>query len=209
MYLRAVMEGFFEEGGKNARMRKDLSNRFEKEGRQSLYAELVALDKEYAASIHPNDTQRLLRALEIYYATGETMSTHFARQEKGRERRFSRILLVGLGCDREDLYQRINRRTDIMFECGFKDEVEWLLARGYDRHLKPLQSIGYRHMIEHICDGVALDECKALLARDTRRYAKRQMTWFRKMDLRWFHVTDTKGITQCIDQFLKNPPAFH
>ena len=161
-------------------------------------------DLTSAKRIHLNDSQRLLRALEVFYATGVPWSEHITRHKQQTESVvFTNALQLGLTTDRDTLYQRINMRCDSMLNSGLEKEVLKLLAMGYDRTLKSLGSIGYRHMINYI-DGIwTRDETSRLLARDTRRYAKRQYTWFSKLsDLQWFDVDEKQNILQTVDAWL-------
>ena len=203
LYLRALTEGLFEGEAHHPELREQLRQRFDREGCSKLHEELMLIDRNSAIKIHKNDKHRLLRALEIYYATGKNWSEHLELQSKNRKpSRFTKILKIGLTCDRETLYQRINKRTSYMLQSGLKEETLALLKRGYGRDLKPMQAIGYRHMIGHLYDNWSMDETERLLARDTRRYAKRQYTWFKKMDIDWIEVSRENEIFSKITSFL-------
>ncbi len=203
LYLRALTEGLFEGEAHHPELREQLRQRFDREGCSKLHEELMLIDRNSAIKIHKNDKHRLLRALEIYYATGKNWSEHLDLQSKNRKpSRFTKILKIGLTCDRETLYQRINKRTSYMLQSGLKEETLALLKRGYGRDLKPMQAIGYRHMIGHLYDNWSMDETERLLARDTRRYAKRQYTWFKKMDIDWIEVSRENEIFSKITSFL-------
>lgn len=202
LYLRALTEGFFDVKIDNPELRQKLYEKLEKEGRSKLHEELSLCDSKMADKIHTNDTHRLIRGLEIYHSTGKSWSQHIDEQLAGsKEERFTKILQIGLTCDREVLYERINKRTQMMLRAGLRDEVEKLLKMGYGRELKPMQAIGYRHMIGHLLDYWTVEETERLLARDTRRYAKRQYTWFRKSDIEWFDVDSEELILKRIDAF--------
>ena len=182
-------------------LRNSLHKRLDKEGSATLHRELALLDPESAARIHPNDTQRLLRGLEIYYLTGITWSQHLANQTK-RPHRY-RACKIGLTRPRKDLYTRINIRVHHMVAEGLLSEVRNLLARGYDKNLKSMQSIGYRHMINFIENKWSWEKSLELLARDTRRYAKRQYTWFAgDSEIKWYGVNETETIFHAIELFL-------
>jgi tRNA dimethylallyltransferase len=145
----------------------------------------------------------VLRALEIYQATGRPWSEHIDRHQKKRVGRFTDILQIGLTCERELLYRRIDLRTSLMLASGLEEEVRGLIARGYSPQLKSMQAIGYRHMnnyLQNVWDKV---ETERMLARDTRRYAKRQYTWFGSSpDLQWFDVQDQGGIIKRINDWI-------
>jgi len=201
LYLKGLLEGLFEIPGVPEPVRINLRQRLAEEGRAVLFAELSLCDPESAGRIHPNDTHRLLRALEIFQATGRTWSEHLRKQQARPA--LARVLQIGLLCERTALYDRINLRVEKMIEEGLPAEVEKLLAMGYDPGLKAMQSIGYRHMVQYLQGQWDWEETLFLLARDTRRYAKRQMTWFGGDPfIRWFAPTDTPAIFDCVSGFL-------
>ena len=175
-YIKALIYGLFEEGPGDAAVRCRLRQQAADEGTAALHRRLAAIDPEAAAKIHPNDTYRIVRALEVFSVTGEPLS-RFQRRHGFRQPRFH-TLELGLTWPRPILYERIDRRVDAMLEEGFLDEVRQLLADGYSRDLKSMQSLGYRHLAAVIDGEVPLDEAVRTLKRDHRRYAKRQLTWF-------------------------------
>ena len=203
LYLRALEEGLFEMPPCDESIRQGVRERLEKEGGAALYAELARVDAVSAARIHPNDTYRLLRGLEIYEATGIPWSEHLCR---GRQNALvSNSLKIGLTWEREKLYDRINRRVGQMVSEGLLDEVRSLLDRGYGPELKPMQAIGYRHMVEHLQGVRDWDETLTLLARDTRRYAKRQYTWFRRDSaIHWLEPVRGEEILSLVEDFISN-----
>ena len=201
LYLKGLLEGLFEIPAVPEAVRASLRQRLAEEGRAILFAELGQCDPESASRIHPNDTHRLLRALEIFQATGRTWSEHLRAQQVRPA--LTKVLQIGLHCERDALYERINLRVEKMVEEGLLAEVEKLLAMGYDPGLKAMQSIGYRHMLQYLQGEWDWDETLFLLARDTRRYAKRQMTWFgNDPNILWFAPTDTVPIFDCVSGFL-------
>ena len=140
-------------------------------------------------------------ALEVFLTTGVPISQCREKHDFKQDRYQS--LTFGLHMDREKLYDRINRRVDIMMEQGLLDEVKNLVARGYSLELKSMQSIGYRHMGMYLKGEVSLDEAVRLLKRDTRRYAKRQFTWFNKeKNLIWINAKDTQKAVDMVKDFL-------
>ncbi|OEU56625.1 MAG: tRNA (adenosine(37)-N6)-dimethylallyltransferase MiaA [Desulfobulbaceae bacterium S3730MH12] len=204
LYLRALISGIFEGPPSDSVIRKKLKQRLKEEGHHALHKELVLYDGISANKIHPNDTQRLLRALEIYHSTGRSWSTYLESKASNRQRiHFSNMLQIGLACDRSVLYDRINLRTEIMLDSDFEKEVRGLLDMGYGRGLKSMSSIGYRHMINYIFGDYQYEEMKRLLARDTRRYAKRQLTWFGKNDdLHWIEVKNISRVMKTVELLL-------
>ncbi|MEW6218052.1 MAG: tRNA (adenosine(37)-N6)-dimethylallyltransferase MiaA [Thermodesulfobacteriota bacterium] len=204
LYLRALSQGLFAMPALDERVRQELRDRLAGEGEARLHAELAAVDPQAAARIHPHDHQRLLRALEIHASTGRSWSEHLARQ--GPAPAALRILVLGLTRERRELAERIQRRVASMMEQGFVNEVENLLGMGYDAGLKSMQSIGYRHVLTYLGGVWSWEECLQRLATDTRRYAKRQLTWFRRQaETVWHHPRDGEGIAQRISQFLAAP----
>ena len=201
LYLKGLLEGLFRMPPIPPEIRQELRQRLEREGEGALHAELARLDPDSARRIPPGDRQRLLRALEIMTATGIPWSRHLA--ERDQAPLLDNVLLLGLACDREQLYQRINARVDQMVAAGLREEVERVLAMGYAPSLKSLQSIGYRHMIEYLHGNWGWAEALELLARDTRRYAKRQLTWFRHLaGVRWFAPNETAAIRETVTDYL-------
>jgi tRNA dimethylallyltransferase len=203
LYLKALTQGLFEfdkNGG--PAVREQLLERLQAGGRGQLYEELREVDPESAARIHVNDTQRLIRALEIHHATGMTWSEHLRSQPESPVS-FARILQAGLQCDRRVLHNRIEERTIAMFRNGLLKETAKLLDMGYDSSLQSMQAIGYRHAVNFLNGAWDRDETLRLLIRDTRRYAKRQMTWFAKnQSLHWFERSDNSGVLRFMDNWL-------
>jgi tRNA dimethylallyltransferase len=142
------------------------------------------VDPETAARLHPNDTFRIIRALEVYEATGVPISRHRREHHFAPER--YRSLKIGITLDRSELYDRINQRTLRMLAEGLGEEVAGLLAAGVDAGLKPMRSIGYKEMVAHLGGELTQEEAADAIARETRRYAKRQLTWFRRdPEIKW------------------------
>lgn len=207
LYLRSLVEGLFAGIEHYSEIREQLKQRLAVFGHDVLYAELVQCDRASAERIHVNDTQRLLRALEIYHATGIPWSQHLQEHQRQKQPRFTNLLQIGLACDRHLLYRRIDLRTSMMLASGFEQEVRDLHARGYGPQLKSMQAIGYRHMNNFIAGVWDMAETERLLARDTRRYAKRQHTWFKAMpDLQWFDIQDQDAVIEKIGHWLEQHP---
>ena len=191
LYLRALTEGLFDGGMQYPELRAQLKERLANEGSSILHEELKLYDHISAERININDTQRLIRALEIYHGSGTPWSQHlFFQAEKKKIARFTNILQIGLTCERAILYERINRRCCVMIHAGLEQEVQGLLGDGYHAELKPMKSIGYRHMVNSLKGIWDKQEMERYLARDTRHYAKRQFTWFHNTaNIHWFDVS--------------------
>ncbi|GGC89743.1 tRNA dimethylallyltransferase [Thalassobacillus devorans] len=188
LYIQSVLYDFnFSEQKRNREVTERLETELEIKGKQALYQQLIEIDPEQAEKIHPNNERRLIRALEIYESTGMTMSEY--QKNQSVESPYHPIL-IGLEMDRELLYERINHRVDIMMEEGLLEEVQDL----YDLDLEDVQSmraIGYKEFIPYFKGEYDLEQAVELLKRNSRRYAKRQYTYFRnKMDVRWYSVTE-------------------
>ncbi len=189
LYLSSLINGLFDTVHVSDKVGKRLAQMQEKMELADLYQELCRVDRATGARIHKNDRQRIIRGLEIFYSTGIPWSQHLQEQKtKGPTVLFTRMFAAGLTCAREMIYRRIEQRTAIMLAQGLVEEVESLRNMGFGPDLNSMQSIGYRHANQYI-DGVwTFDDMERLLMRDTRRYAKRQMTWFRRIDsLRWYN----------------------
>jgi len=178
LYIRALTRGLFHGPPADLDLRERLLQR-EAEGEAGiLYADLVKVDPEAAVKIHPNDLRRTVRALEVYYLKDRKLS-EFQREHAFQDRPY-RFHLVFLVRSRAELYERIERRVDQMLAGGLEAEVKTLMDRGYNPELASLQGLGYRHFIDHFSGKTSRDEAITLLKRDTRRFAKRQFTWFRR-----------------------------
>jgi len=184
LYIKALLYGLFEEGREDPQVRRRLRHELAGEGLAALQARLQDQDPATAARISPGDTYRILRALEVLAATGKPLSEQVAAH--GFKDSPYRALKLGLTLPREELYRRIEARVDAMLEMGWLEEVRSLLSR-YPRDLKPLRSLGYRHLINCLEGRWGLEEAVQLIKRDTRRYAKRQLTWFKAdPEITWF-----------------------
>lgn len=179
LYVRALVRGLDIPVGRDPEIRSELNRRAEEEGSGVLHRELVAVDPESAAVIHPNDAIRIVRALEVFRLSGEPQSALFGRGSGEKHR----CLMAGLEPEREKLYRRIEGRFALMIKNGLLEEVRSLLERGYDPGLGCFRSPGYREMIQHLRGEMSLEEAVEKAIRETRRYAKRQFTWFRREDL--------------------------
>lgn len=201
LYLKALLDGLFPEGKKNPRIRKKLEYVARTKGLERLYKRLERIDPEYAKKIGKNDKIRIIRALEVYNATNKPISDHFSNTRSYVEDFF--VLRIGLKLERKELYQRIERRVDRMFTEGIVKEVTALLEAGVDETSPPFRALGYKHVLSHLKGELSLEEAIDSTKKDTRHYAKRQMTWFRKMEgIQWFSPHDFSSISETIKGFL-------
>jgi tRNA dimethylallyltransferase len=201
LYIKALLYGLFDEKVSDPEIRDRLKAEAGTHGIQFLHERLGRQDPETANRLHPNDTYRILRALEVIAATGQPISKH--HKNHGFFDQPFESLKIGLEMDRTLLYERINRRVDTMISAGFLDEVKSLMARGYSADLKPMQSIGYRHMLDYIEGRLNWAECVRTMKRDHRRYAKRQLTWFgADPEIIWQEPGQVEEIRLLVAEFL-------
>lgn len=204
LYVRAVLRGLFDGPGEEMSIRNVLRQEATRAGVLALYQRLQVLDAEAAAAIHPNDLFRIVRALEVVTIIGRPISALRAEGRKRHKAVPGPVLWFGLERQRRELYQRIETRIEDMMAGGFLDEVRGLLDRGYLPALKPLRAIGYRHMVEYLEGRTKLDDTVACFKRDTRRYAKRQLTWFRHEEgLEWHRVEGPAFIERLLDSLVE------
>jgi len=187
LYLRVLLHGFsLAPPPRDPTIRQRLQREAEQQGLPALYARLQQVDPKAATRIHPNDAVRIIRALEVYEMTGKPLSEWQHRADSELP-----ALKLGLTMPRPLLYRRINERVDQMMAQGFLQEVQNLLSKGYNRDLPALKGLGYRHLIAYLMGEMGLEEAVALWKRDTRRFAKRQMTWFRREPgILWLDASD-------------------
>ena len=189
LYIKAVLDSYrFDDRKTNPLIRKRLTEKLALKGKEYLYRLLQEIDPSTAKKVHPNDLRRIKRALEFFYLTGEPISRQRERTRKQKKTPY-RLTVAGLTMERSCLYERINRRADLMMQKGLLVEVRQLLAKGYQSNLKSLQSLGYYHLIRYLEGEWDLETAISTLKRDTRRYAKRQLTWFRADErVHWYKL---------------------
>jgi len=201
LYIKALLHGLFEAEVFDADVRRRLKQEADAQGIESLHERLRRLDPESAERLHPNDRYRILRALEVVETTGKPISRY--HREHGFSEQPFEALKIALSMDRKALYARINQRVDAMIAAGFLEEVKRLLARGYSGNLKSMQSIGYRHMLDFIQGRSSREACVRTLKRDHRRYAKRQLTWFKAdPQIIWKEPGQVEEIKMLVEKFL-------
>lgn len=190
LYLKALKHGLADIPPVPARVREELRRRLTDEGPEKLYDELLKVDPRAAETMDPTKTQRLIRALEVYAATGKPLTSYHDAQERPPYR----FRTVVLHRERTVLYRRIHRRVDRMLQLGLLEEVRSLLEAGYDLSLNPLRTIGYQEPISFLRGEISRAEMIRLIKRNTRRYAKRQLTWFRRDDDNvWIDAAQNRG----------------
>ncbi|WP_410768583.1 tRNA (adenosine(37)-N6)-dimethylallyltransferase MiaA [Fontibacillus sp. BL9] len=194
LYIESVCYEFqFTEAGADDAFRAEQQSIADRQGPEVLHAKLAKIDPKSADRLHPNDVRRVIRALEVFHLTGETLSSSLERQNKQSP---YDLCFIGLTMDRQMLYNRIEQRIDGMIAAGLIGEVRQLLDRGFSRDLISMQGLGYKEIAEHLEDGLPLDLAVEKLKRDTRRFAKRQLSWFRHMkDISWVDVGDGKNFS--------------
>jgi tRNA dimethylallyltransferase len=202
LYVKSLLGGLFRCPPSKPELRKRLWQECEKRGPSLLYQRLSRLDRKAADSIHPMDKVRIIRALEVIHLTGCPFS-ELTGKHGFSDRRFLALNLC-LNVDRQVLYSRVNKRTMSMIDSGLIGEVEGLLKMGYSTELKPMQAIGYRHIVGYLKGRWNLDEAITLIQRETRRYAKRQLTWLRAdPDIIWVNLDDKSGIINRVMAFIQ------
>ena len=198
LYIQALCEGLDTLPEADDKLRTELKQRLESEGIESLVKQLKELDPVYILEADVHNPQRVVRALEVCLVSGRPYSE--LRRGATQQRDFN-IIKIGTDVPRDILYERINRRVDIMLEEGLLDEVRALLPY---RHLNSLQTVGYREFFDYFDGKCSLEESVELVKRNSRRYAKRQMTWFRRdVSIAWFAPSDLLEILNFIDSATK------
>ncbi len=180
------------------KVKKYYTDFYNEHGTEKLHELLVNVDSEAAAKIHKNNVKRVIRALEVCHITGKKFSEMNTDIRKPSEK--YNCIIIGLEMDRDILYQRINKRVDIMVENGLIEEVKSLLDKGYDRNLVSLQGIGYKEIIDYLEGKTTKQDAIDILKTNTRRFAKRQFTWFKAdSNIKWFDLTNLDKIDKVIN----------
>lgn len=200
LYLDSFFKGLSRipaiDRGVKASLKRELAER----GLAPLYEELMGCDPQFARRIHPNDRQRILRGLEVYRGSGRPLSAYFSEKSA---RESPETLYLGIEAGREELARRIGQRVESMMASGFLEEVKRLRGMGYGPELNSMRSIGYAQLGEHLDGLISLDEAVERIKIETRQYAKRQMTWFRKnKDIQWFGHFEVEKIKKVLYTWL-------
>jgi len=200
LYLRSLTDGVVEIEQDNLSVREKLEQEMEEIGLEKMYEKLENIDPLEAAQIHPNNKHRVIRALEIYYITGKTKSELViigAYQKSEYDFKY-----FCLAPERQELYDIINNRVDEMLEMGWLDELQALLNKEMGEKIIKANVIGYKELISHLEGKLSLEEAVLLIKQNTRRYAKRQMTWFRKQEGITFY-SDKPSIINAVDNHIE------
>lgn len=212
LYIRALVRGLWTGPSADWALRQRLMEEAGRDGAESLHHRLAAVDPDLAGRLHPHDQVKIIRALEVHQLSGRPLS------DVHREHSFAEStfvpLLIGLTRERDALYRRIEERVDLQLAKGLVDETRRLLAR-YGRHLGSMKGLGYRQMAGYLAGEYSYDEAVRRLKRDTRHFAKRQMTWFRKEPgIQWLSIAEQETVEQVslralelVDRFLMDPAA--
>lgn len=195
LYIRATLKGIFEGPARDDLIRKKLEKEAERYGLGRLYTRLIKIDRRCAEKIHPHDMRRIVRALEVYMATGKKISE---RQKEAPWQDFSdkaqkgfQFIMACLYQDMKELYRKIDARVDEMLEKGFVGEVKGLVEKGFGKSFAINDTIGYKEILKYINGEISLPEAVELIKKNTRRFAKRQMTWFRsEKGIKWVEVRE-------------------
>lgn len=179
-----------------------------RQGEMYVHSLLNEVDPESAQAIHPNNLKRVIRALEYFHQTGQKISEH-NKEQSVKESPYNYIYFV-LNDDRKRIYERIDRRVDLMIENGLLDEVRSLMDMGYDKSLVSMKGLGYKEIIDYYNGVTTLDEAVYILKRDTRHFAKRQLTWFgREKDVTWVNLDSFNGDRTAALSFMMNEIKKH
>ncbi|WP_173046325.1 tRNA (adenosine(37)-N6)-dimethylallyltransferase MiaA [Nitrospira sp. KM1] len=208
LYVRVLLQGLCEAPPSDPYLRSELLRQADEQGGDAFFARLAEIDPVYASKLHPRDTSKVLRAIEVYELSGRRMSEFHGTHAFG-ERPYC-TLIVGLDRSRSALYRRIEDRIDRQLECGFVQETQQLLAQGYRRDCAAMKGLGYRQVAAYLAGEYDYDEMVRQFKRDTRRFAKRQLTWFRQEpEVEWLMIEDHElpettaaRVTDRIDRFL-------
>lgn len=202
LYVKAILEGYqFNPTPSDEKLRIELDNLAKEHGNQYLHDQLAQVVPSAAARLHPNDLRRVIRALEVYYLSGDTISQNKLLDQ---QELLYNAVVIGLTMDRDLLYRRINQRVDIMVAQGLVDEVTMLLAQGVPANCQAMQGIGYKEIVRHLQGEIDLATAIENIKQATRNFAKRQLTWYRKMPyITWFDVNDFTDHTTMMETFYK------
>lgn len=193
LYVRTLLKGLCDAPPTDPIVRAALKQEAEDQGHDRLYARLVEVDPVAASRLHPRDESKVLRALEVYQLSGRRMS-EFQQEHGFAERPFS-TLMIGLNRDRDALYRRIEERIDWQLAHGLIEETKQLLDQGYQRDSAAMKGLGYRQVAEHLAGVYDSAEMVRRFKRDTRRFSKRQMTWFRKEPgIQWLTIEESESV---------------
>ncbi|MGA8264550.1 MAG: tRNA (adenosine(37)-N6)-dimethylallyltransferase MiaA [Ignavibacteriaceae bacterium] len=201
LYIKALIDGIFDTVDTDEEYRKELLELKAEFGNEYLYNELRNVDPESATSMQPSNWKRIIRALEVYHLTGQRIGVHQKRYKREGDYNF---VQYGLNWDRKVLYRNIENRVDEMIKSGLVEEAKEIIANGFDKKLNSLNTVGYKEIISYLEGEISLDRAIELIKRNTRRFAKRQMTWFRRdKRIKWYDVSDVADLNKVSDKIVK------
>ncbi|HOL56708.1 MAG TPA: tRNA (adenosine(37)-N6)-dimethylallyltransferase MiaA [Spirochaetota bacterium] len=201
LYFNSLMRGMIDIPKVSDEIKKRVRERLLKRGQERFFEILKKIDFEYSLKIHPNDRQRTSRAIEVFLQTGNKFSSYLKRENIKNEIKYIKI---GLIIDRQKLYDIINKRVDKMIENGLVEETKKILEMGYSKNCPALKGIGYKEIVDYLENRCSLDEAIYNIKKNTRHYAKRQITWFKSMnDIMWFSPDDEENIKKEIYRKIK------
>ncbi len=200
LYIKALIDGIFTSADTDEGYRLTLKEIRETKGDQYLYDQLKKIDPDAASKMLPQNWKRIIRALEVFHLTGNSILHH--QQIYNRAIQFS-SLQIGINWERKVLYKRIEDRVDQMIYSGLVEETKQLLEKGYSGYLNSLNTVGYKEIISYLKGNISLEQAVDLIKRNTRRFAKRQLTWFRKDErIKWFDLADINDFRQTADKII-------
>jgi tRNA dimethylallyltransferase len=203
LYIKALIDGISDSADSNSEVREELFELRQKFGNDYLYNELKKVDNISADKMLPQNWKRVIRALEVFRLTGKPIWQHYQKQEAAKNSRYS-FIQFGLNWDRKTLYQNIETRVDEMINYGLVEEVSGLLEAGYGKELNSLNTVGYKEIIQYLDGEISLDRAIELIKRNTRRYAKRQMTWFNADErISWFEISSVNDLDLLAEKIVK------
>jgi tRNA dimethylallyltransferase len=201
LYLKAFLNGLFPGGQKVPSIRERLERQTLQNGLEHMWNKLEEIDPSYAQKIGKKDKIRIIRALEVFYATKKPITEHFARTHSFVED--FHILKIGLKLERTMIYKKIEERVNRMFQRGLVEEVRHLQEEGVRQDSPPFRALGYAQVLKYLSGEIPLEQAIELTKKETRHYAKRQMTWFRKMKgIHWFSAEDFGSIMKCVQDHI-------
>lgn len=201
-YFRALLEGFVETPDPDMELRNRLYAKLDEQGNESLYGELTKIDPQTAATIHVNDTKRVIRALEIYFQTGQSLTE--LKESQPQKQWLEDTVFVGLKWQPDDLRKRIKTRTRWMFENGLIEETRWMLDKGCKPGDTAMQALGYKECAEYLRGECTLEDAVSDTIQNTAHYAKRQRTWFRhQFPVHWLNCTEQSTEKEMQEQCLQ------
>ncbi len=201
LYIKALIDGIFDSADVDNEYRNYLLSKKREFGNEFLYSELEKVDPESASKMLPQNWKRIIRALEVYHLTGKPISAHYKDHQRNVNFQFKQY---GLRWERSTLYKNIENRVDEMINQGLIEETKSILEKGYNKTLNSLNTVGYKEIISYLENEIDLNTAIRLIKRNTRRYAKRQLTWFRADDrIVWFDVESQKDLQNIADKIIR------